>query len=210
MKKLLLILLTLLLCTGCAAKTAQENPNPADKKESITEEQPENTASLACRTVKGEAFSIALSLPDGWELKEQTPKRDAVLAQALLYCEGKEMAELSVEEYEPVSGVPPQEHYKVAYASLRLGSVAGWEFEPYQPVFAQDGVESVVATTYHKDPVQMNSGKSAAEVPYLEGIGVASYDQNKACYLTVSFAQDALTKEQAEEFAKEIRWESGQ
>lgn len=47
MKKLLLILLTLLLCTGCAAKTAQENPNPADKKESITEEQPENTASLA-------------------------------------------------------------------------------------------------------------------------------------------------------------------
>ena len=142
MKKLLLILLTLLLCTGCAAKTAQENPNPADKKESITEEQPENTASLACRTVKGEAFSIALSLPDGWELKEQTPKRDAVLAQALLYCEGKEMAELSVEEYEPVSGVPPQEHYKVAYASLRLGSVAGWEFEPYQPVFAQDGVES--------------------------------------------------------------------
>lgn len=120
------------------------------------------------------------------------------------------MAELSVEEYEPVSGVPPQEHYKVAYASLRLGSVAGWEFEPYQPVFAQDGVESVVATTYHKDPVQMNSGKSAAEVPYLEGIGVASFDQNKACYLTVSFAQDALTKEQAEEFAKEIRWESGQ
>ena len=142
MKKLLLILLTLLLCTGCAAKTTQENPNPADKKESITEEQPENTASLACRTAKGEAFSIALSLPDGWELKEQTPKRDAVLAQALLYCEGKEMAELSVEEYEPVSGVPPQEHYKVAYASLRLGSVAGWEFEPYQPVFAQDGVES--------------------------------------------------------------------
>ena len=210
MKKLLLILLTLLLCTGCAAKTAQENPNPADKKESITEEQPENTASLACRTVKGEAFSIALSLPDGWELKEQTPKRDAVLAQALLYCEGNEMAELSVEEYEPVSGVPPQEHYKVAYASLRLGSVAGWEFEPYQPVFAQDGVESVVATTYHKDPAQMNSGKSAAEVPYLEGIGVASFDQNKACYLTVSFAQDALTKEQAEEFAKEIRWESGQ
>lgn len=125
MKKLLLILLTLLLCTGCAAKTTQENPNPADKKESITEEQPENTASLACRTAKGEAFSIALSLPDGWELKEQTPKRDAVLAQALLYCEGKEMAELSVEEYEPVSGVPPQEHYKVAYASLRLGSVAG-------------------------------------------------------------------------------------
>ena len=118
MKKLLLILLTLLLCTGCAAKTAQENPNPADKKESITEEQPENTASLACRTVKGEAVSIALSL--------------------------------------------------------------------------------------------MNSGKSAAEVPYLEGIGVASFDQNKACYLTVSFAQDALTKEQAEEFAKEIRWESGQ
>ena len=56
MKKLLLILLTLLLCTGCAAKTTQENPNPADKKESITEEQPENTASLACRTVKGEAF----------------------------------------------------------------------------------------------------------------------------------------------------------
>ena len=210
MKKLLLILLTLLLCTGCAAKTAQENPNPADKKESITEEQPENTASLACRTVKGEAFSIALSLPDGWELKEQTPKRDAVLAQALLYCEGKEMAELSVEEYEPVSGVPPQEHYKVAYASLRLGSVAGWEFEPYQPVFAQDGVESVVATTYHKDPAQMSSGKSAAEVPYLEDIGVASFDQNKACYLTVSFAQDALTKEQAEEFAKEIRWESGQ
>ena len=52
------------------------------------------------------------------------------------------MAELSVEEYEPVSGGPPQEHYKVAYASLRLGSVAGWEFEPYQPVFAQDGVES--------------------------------------------------------------------
>ena len=210
MKKLLLILLTLLLCTGCAAKTAQENPNPADKKESITEEQPENTASLACRTVKGEAFSIALSLPDGWELKEQTPKRDAVLAQALLYCEGKEMAELSVEEYEPVSGVPPQEHYKVAYASLRLGSVAGWEFEPSQPVFAQDGVESVVATTYHKDPAQMSSGKSAAEVPYLEDIGVASFDQNKACYLTVSFAQDALTKEQAEEFAKEIRWESGQ
>ena len=42
MKKLLLILLTLLLCTGCAAKTAQENPNPADKKESITEEQPES------------------------------------------------------------------------------------------------------------------------------------------------------------------------
>ena len=77
-------------------------------------------------------------------------------------------------------------------------------------VVAQDGVESVVATTYHKDPVQMNSGKSAAEVPYLEGIGVASFDQNKACYLTVSFAQDALTKEQAEEFAKEIRWESGQ
>ena len=120
------------------------------------------------------------------------------------------MAELSVEEYEPVSGVPPQEHYKVAYASLRLGSVAGWEFEPFQPVFAQDGVESVVATTYHKDPAQMSSGKSAAEVPYLEDIGVASFDQNKACYLTVSFAQDALTKEQAEEFAKEIRWESGQ
>ena len=209
MKKLLLILLTLLLCTGCAAKTAQENPNPADKKESITEEQPENTEVVPTDILWQENFNSAW-LPDGWELKEQTPKRDAVLAQALLYCEGKEMAELSVEEYEPVSGVPPQEHYKVAYASLRLGSVAGWEFEPYQPVFAQDGVESVVATTYHKDPAQMSSGKSAAEVPYLEGIGVASFDQNKACYLTVSFAQDALTKEQAEEFAKEIRWESGQ
>lgn len=100
MKKLLLILLALLLCTGCAAKTAEKNPNPADKKESVVEEQQKNTASLACRTAKGEAFSLTLSLPDGWELKEQTPKRDAVLAQALLYCEGKEMAELSVEEYE--------------------------------------------------------------------------------------------------------------
>lgn len=210
MKKFLLLLLTLLLCTGCTNKTVQTNPSPASQKESVVEEQQKNTASLACRTAKGEAFSIELSLPDGWQLKEQTPERDAVLAQALLYSEGKEVAELSVEEYEPVQGVPPEEYYKVAYASLRLGSVAGWEFEPYQPVFAQDGVESVVATTYHKDPTQMNSGKSAAAVPYLEGIGVASFDQNKACYLTVSFAQDALAKEQAEEFAKEIRWQSGQ
>ena len=94
---------------------------------------------------------------------------------------------------------------RCGWAALPVGSLSHTSL-----FFAQDGVESVVATTYHKDPAQMSSGKSAAEVPYLEDIGVASFDQNKACYLTVSFAQDALTKEQAEEFAKEIRWESGQ
>lgn len=120
------------------------------------------------------------------------------------------MAELSVEEYEPVSGVPPQEHYKVAYASLRLGSVAGWEFEPYQPVFAQDGVESVVATTYHKDPGADEQREIGGRGALSGGHRGGKLRSKQSRYLTVSFAQDALTKEQAEEFAKETRWESGQ
>ena len=127
--------------------------------------------------MKGEAFSIALSLPDGWELKEQTPKRDAVLAQALLYCEGKEMAELSVEEYEPVSGVPPQEHYKVAYASLRLGSVAGWEDVYKRQALDQvnvsaDQIEALVTASN-----QINEGIIALQkgAQQLQAISYAGY-----------------------------------
>lgn len=119
------------------------------------------------------------------------------------------MASVSMEDYEPVEDVPQEEYYKVAYAEIRLGSMSFWSFEPYCPVFSEGDVETALETVCCKDPKQSDSGKPAAEIPYLTKIGAASYHKGLSDYLTVCFEQDTVTEQQAKDFARTIRWNEG-
>lgn len=95
------------------------------------------------------------------------------------------------------------QYYQVVYSAIRLGSVAFWNVDPYQPLCQTDNGETTLATVCYKDPQQMAEGKSAAEVPYIEEQGILSYDRERRVYVGFHFTE-TLAQDELEAIAKSI------
>ena len=79
--------------------------------------------------------------------------------------------------------------------------------DPYTPIASGETWETALATVRYKDPEQMNSGKSAAEIPDIEVPGIVSYDDSCHVYIAIQFAENSASSEEIEEIAKSIVFE---
>ena len=120
-----------------------------------------------------------------------------------IFREGEQVGTVGFNIYEEAEGVPPEQYYQVVYSAIRLGSVAFWNVDPYQPLCQTDNGETTLATVCYKDPEQMTEGKSAAEVPYIEEQGILSYDRERRVYVGFHFTE-TLAQDELEAIAKSI------
>lgn len=161
-----------------------------------------------------EPFEISLTLPQGWEIKnpEDKEKKEQesygmLLSPVELYADGQYVGVIACNTYEPMEDVPEEDYYKVVYSGIRLGSLYAWEMDPYTPIASGETWETALATVRYKDPEQMNSGKSAAEIPDIEVPGIVSYDDSRHVYIAIQFAENSASSEEIEEIAKSIVFE---
>ena len=120
-----------------------------------------------------------------------------------IFREGEQVGTVGFNIYEEAEGVPPEQYYQVVYSAIRLGSVAFWNVDPYQPLCQTANGETTLATVCYKDPEQMTEGKSAAEVPYIEEQGILSYDRERRVYVGFHFTE-TIEQDELEAIAKSV------
>ena len=205
-KKLLFFLLpVLVLLGGCSA--AQDKAGGAQTVSFPANQEGKDEYNAAIYNT--EPFTLSVELPEGWTLGDAKEKGSVVGPDGLLYTpvgifrEGEQVGTVGFNIYEEAEGVPPEQYYQVVYSAIRLGSVAFWNVDPYQPLCQTDNGETTLATVCYKDPQQMAEGKSAAEVPYIEEQGILSYDRERRVYVGFHFTE-TIEQDELEAIAKSI------
>ena len=206
LKKLLFFLLpVMVLLGGCSAAQGKAGGAQTVSFPANQEGKDEYHAAI----YDTEPFTLWVELPEGWTLGDAKEKGSAVGPDGLLYTpvgifrEGEQVGTVGFNIYEEAEGVPPEQYYQVVYSAIRLGSVAFWNVDPYQPLCQTDNGETTLATVCYKDPEQMTEGKSAAEVPYIEEQGILSYDRERRVYVGFHFTE-TLAQDELEAIAKSI------
>ena len=206
LKKLLFFLLpVMVLLGGCSAAQGKAGSAQTVSFPANQEGKDEYNAAI----YDTEPFTLSVELPEGWTLGTAKEKGSAVGPDGLLYTpvgifrEGEQVGTVGFNIYEEAEGVPPEQYYQVVYSAIRLGSVAFWNVDPYQPLCQTDNGETTLATVCYKDPEQMTEGKSAAEVPYIEEQGILSYDRERRVYVGFHFTE-TIEQDELEAIAKSI------
>lgn len=206
LKKLLFFLLpVMVLLGGCSAAQGKAGGAQTVSFPANQEGKDEYNAAI----YDTDPFTLSVELPEGWTLGDAKEKGSVVGPDGLLYTpvgifrEGEQVGTVGFNIYEEAEGVPPEQYYQVVYSAIRLGSVAFWNVDPYQPLFQTANGETTLATVCYKDPEQMTEGKSAAEVPYIEEQGILSYDRERRVYVGFHFTE-TLAQDELEAIAKSI------
>lgn len=206
LKKLLFFLLpVMVLLGGCSAAQGKAGGAQTVSFPANQEGKDEYNAAI----YNTEPFTLSVELPEGWTLGNAKEKGSAVGPDGLLYTpvgifrEGEQVGTVGFNIYEEAEGVPPEQYYQVVYSAIRLGSVAFWNVDPYQPLCQTANGETTLATVCYKDPEQMTEGKSAAEVPYIEEQGILSYDRERRVYVGFHFTE-TIEQDELEAIAKSI------
>lgn len=206
LKKLLFFLLpVMVLLGGCSAAQGKAGGAQTVSFPANQEGKDEYNAAI----YNTEPFTLSVELPEGWTLGNAKEKGSAVGPDGLLYTpvgifrEGEQVGTVGFNIYEEAEGVPPEQYYQVVYSAIRLGSVAFWNVDPYQPLCQTANGETTLATVCYKDPQQMTEGKSAAEVPYIEEQGILSYDRERRVYVGFHFTE-TIEQDELEAIAKSV------
>ena len=206
LKKLIFFLLpVMVLLGGCSAAQGKAGGAQTVSFPANQEGKDEYNAAI----YDTDPFTLSVELPEGWTLGDAKEKGSAVGPDGLLYTpvgifrEGEQVGTVGFNIYEEAEGVPPEQYYQVVYSAIRLGSVAFWNVDPYQPLCQTDNGETTLATVCYKDPEQMTEGKSAAEVPYIEEQGILSYDRERRVYVGFHFTE-TIEQDELEAIAKSI------
>lgn len=206
LKKLLFFLLpVMVLLGGCSAAQGKAGGAQTVSFPANQEGKDEYNAAI----YNTEPFTLSVELPEGWTLGDAKEKGSVVGPDGLLctpvgiFREGEQVGTVGFNIYEEAEGVPPEQYYQVVYSAIRLGSVAFWNVDPYQPLCQTANGETTLATVCYKDPEQMTEGKSAAEVPYIEEQGILSYDRERRVYVGFHFTE-TLAQDELEAIAKSI------
>ncbi len=206
LKKLLFFLLpVLVLLGGCSAAQGKAGGAQTVSFPANQEGKDEYNAAI----YDTEPFTLSVELPEGWTLGDAKEKGSVVGPDGLLYTpvgifrEGEQVGTVGFNIYEEAEGVPPEQYYQVVYSAIRLGSVAFWNVDPYQPLCQIGNGETTLATVCYKDPEQMGEGKSAAAIPYIEEQGILSYDRERRVYVGFHFTE-TLAQDELEAIAKSV------
>ena len=206
LKKLLFFLLpVMVLLGGCSAAQGKAGGAQTVSFPANQEGKDEYNAAI----YNTEPFTLSVELPEGWTLGDAKEKGSVVGPDGLLctpvgiFREGEQVGLVGFNIYEEAEGVPPEQYYQVVYSAIRLGSVAFWNVDPYQPLCQTDNGETTLATVCYKDPEQMTEGKSAAEVPYIEEQGILSYDRERRVYVGFHFTE-TIEQDELEAIAKSV------
>ena len=206
LKKLIFFLLpVMVLLGGCSAAQGKAGGAQTVSFPANQEGKDEYNAAI----YDTEPFTLSVELPEGWTLGDAKEKGSVVGPDGLLctpvgiFREGEQVGLVGFNIYEEAEGVPPEQYYQVVYSAIRLGSVAFWNVDPYQPLCQTDNGETTLATVCYKDPEQMTEGKSAAEVPYIEEQGILSYDRERRVYVGFHFTE-TIEQDELEAIAKSV------
>ena len=206
LKKLIFFLLpVMVLLGGCSAAQGKAGGAQTVSFPANQEGKDEYNAAI----YDTEPFTLSVELPEGWTLGDAKEKGSVVGPDGLLctpvgiFREGEQVGLVGFNIYEEAEGVPPEQYYQVVYSAIRLGSVAFWNVDPYQPLCQAANGETTLATVCYKDPEQMTEGKSAAEVPYIEEQGILSYDRERRVYVGFHFTE-TIEQDELEAIAKSV------
>lgn len=137
LKKLLFFLLpVMVLLGGCSAAQGKAGGAQTVSFPANQEGKDEYNAAI----YNTEPFTLSVELPEGWTLGDAKEKGSVVGPDGLLYTpvgifrEGEQVGTVGFNIYEEAEGVPPEQYYQVVYSAIRLGSVAFWNVDPYQPL----------------------------------------------------------------------------
>lgn len=136
--------------------------------------------------------------PEDKEKREQE-SYGMLLSPVELYADGQYAGVIACNTYERMEdGYRKRITTRIVYSGIRLGSLYAWEMDPYTPIASGETWETALATVRYKDPEQMNSGKSAAEIPDIEVPGIVSYDDSRHVYIAIQFAENSASSEEIE------------
>lgn len=148
-----------------------------------------------------EPFIVSLALPDGWKIKnpEITSQIIGAFTPMEIWKGNEYIGFIGYNKYKEYEDLPEEDYYKGVYADIRLGSLYSWD--DYTPVRTTDKTETALAVVSYKT---VPEGRSAVEIPYTEVPGILSYDKDRLVYISIQFAENAVTDEQVRTIAESI------
>jgi beta-lactamase regulating signal transducer with metallopeptidase domain len=157
-------------------------------------------------------FGIQLGLPKGWEIRSPSAANtngvayfgDNFLNELHIYDGNTFIAQVGFQIFQPYEDeIPQADYYKTVYPQLRLGRFYTWD--PYTPIRTTDSFESAIATVRYLPPevIEQNPGAIAA-VPETGVQGILAYDKERRVCVGIQFAENAVTREQAENIARSL------